>query len=65
MPLVAKLGPKLGYFLLICHLMSLWKPRGEMLIIDVGNGFFVAKFNLVEDRESILSNGPWIFFITT
>lgn len=63
--IIKLLGHRTGQPLLIRLLMVLWKSRGDMSIIDAGNGFFVAKFNLAEDPESHWVMGLEWFFITT
>lgn len=38
----------------------LWKPRGELDILDLGYDFFLVKFDLKEDLDTVLAEGPWI-----
>lgn len=33
-----------------------------MEILDIDNGFYMAKFNNFEDRERALNEGPWLLF---
>lgn len=41
------------------RLLSLWKPAGRLDCVDLGNGFFLTRFSLKDDYESILKKGPW------
>lgn len=38
---------------------DLWKPNGEMEIIDLGFGHFLIKFDNDADRDKVLLEGPW------
>lgn len=31
-------------------------------MMDVGDGFFIVKFDLAKDREKVLCSGPWMLF---
>lgn len=37
-----------------------WVTKGPRQLVDLPNGFFVVKFQLFEDRDFVLCNGPWI-----
>lgn len=37
-----------------------WVTKGPWQLIDLPNGFFAVKFQLFEDRDYVLCNGPWI-----
>lgn len=37
-----------------------WMTKGPWQLVDLPNGFFVMKFQLFEDRDFVLCNGPWI-----
>lgn len=41
--------------------MQLWQPKGELLVIDLDNDYYIAKFAFLEDRECALKGGPWTF----
>lgn len=30
--------------------------------MDIGNGFFMAKFDYEEDRNKVINGGPWMIF---
>lgn len=37
-----------------------WVTKGPWQLVDLPNGFFAVKFQLVEDMDYALCNGPWI-----
>lgn len=37
-----------------------WKLKGGWQLIDLPNDYFIVKFNLEEDMNSVLCGGPWI-----
>lgn len=43
-------------------LYVMWKPIGGIKIVDVGNDFFMVKFDVREDREKVIDEGPWMIF---
>lgn len=56
------LGKKIGYHMMKEKPKRVWKPVGGFDIMDVDNGFFMAKFDLQVDREKALSEGPWMLY---
>ncbi|KAJ7014303.1 hypothetical protein NC653_003802 [Populus alba x Populus x berolinensis] len=38
------------------------KLNGGFELIDIGNGFFMVKFDLADDRAKIINVGPWMPF---
>ena len=44
------------------RLKGVWKLNGGFELIDVGNGFFMVKFDLANDRAKIINAGPWMHF---
>lgn len=38
----------------------MWKLKGQVLMTDVGNHFYVVRFNKKEDYEHVLYGGPWM-----
>lgn len=53
------LGKSIGYQLFVRTVNAIWKPRGELEILVLGHDFFLIKFDLDEDMESVLTKGPW------
>ena len=41
-------------------LKGLWRLKGGYDVLGVGNGYFLVKFDLQEDRERVISDGPWM-----
>jgi hypothetical protein len=59
---VKLLGKTVGYNLMKDRLKKLWRPSGGFEILDVDNGFYMVKCELLADREKIMSDGPWMLF---
>nr|XP_027061780.1 uncharacterized protein LOC113688220 [Coffea arabica] len=38
---------------------ELWKPCRNMSLIDIGKGFYIAKFDSPEDFLKVVKGGPW------
>lgn len=45
---------------LATRLKSKWNLKGSMSIVDLVNNFFIVTFDLKEDRDFVLTGGPWI-----
>jgi hypothetical protein len=56
------LGKNVGYNMLKDRLKNLWRLTGGFEIMDVDNGFYMVKCELLADREKIISDGPWMLF---
>lgn len=56
------LGKKVGYNMMKEKLQRVWKPIRGFDILDVDNGFYMAKFDIVADREKVISEGPWMLY---
>uniref|UniRef100_A0A2N9EZA8 CCHC-type domain-containing protein n=1 Tax=Fagus sylvatica TaxID=28930 RepID=A0A2N9EZA8_FAGSY len=52
-------GRSVGFHFLHARIMSLWKPAGRLDCVDLGHGFFLIRFGLVEDFDKVLRGGPW------
>ncbi|KAL0004807.1 hypothetical protein SO802_012368 [Lithocarpus litseifolius] len=52
-------GKTVGYHFLHSRILNLWKPAGKMVCVDLGNDFFLIKFQLKEDYAKVLREGPW------
>lgn len=57
--LIVKVDWSVGFNYLHNILLSLWKPAGRLDYMDLGHDFFLTRFSLKEDYESILKRGPW------
>ncbi|KAG8482418.1 hypothetical protein CXB51_024080 [Gossypium anomalum] len=56
------LGRKIGYATLQNKIHSLWKPSQPFRLMDIENGYYLAKFQNVGNFERVLSLGPWIVY---
>lgn len=58
----------MDYLLMKDRLKKMWKLNEGFDIMDINNGFFMAKFffmvkcELLADKEKIVSEGPWMLF---
>jgi hypothetical protein len=59
---VKLLGKNVGYNMMKDRLKTLWRLAGGFEIMDVDNGFYMVKCELLADREKIMSDGPWMLF---
>jgi hypothetical protein len=41
------------------HLDRQWGLAGEYDLLDIGNGFFVVKFDSKEDKTKVIKGIPW------
>ena len=57
--IVKVFGRSVGFTFLHNRLLSLWKPTGRLECVDLGRGFFLTRFSLKEDYDSILKKWPW------
>ena len=48
-----------GFLFLTNRLKAIWMPVGRMDCIDLGNDFFLIKFELHSDLEVVIKGGPW------
>lgn len=51
------LGKNLGFNIMKTKLAAVWKLSSEFEM-DVGNGFYMVKFDPEEDRSKVISGGP-------
>ncbi|KAJ4842083.1 hypothetical protein Tsubulata_009435 [Turnera subulata] len=58
--IVKLLGKRVGYRFLHRSLMYQWKPRGEIIMADMGNDFYLLQFNTEYDYNRVLFDGPWL-----
>ena len=58
--MVKLLGRSIGYQFLCKKVEQIWKPKGEIDVIDLGYSFFLVKFTLDEDIDTVLNESPWV-----
>uniref|UniRef100_A0A7N2L8D5 DUF4283 domain-containing protein n=1 Tax=Quercus lobata TaxID=97700 RepID=A0A7N2L8D5_QUELO len=51
-------GKQLGYRTLQTKLAGIWRPSGNMVLIDIGYGYFTMKFDVLKDYHHALMDGP-------
>lgn len=56
------LGLNIIYGVLFNRISNLWKPIQPFQLMDIENGYFLAKFQNNEDYEKVLTQGPWAIF---
>ncbi|XP_016178012.1 uncharacterized protein LOC107620353 [Arachis ipaensis] len=54
------LGKNFSYTAITHRLKGVWRTKGGYEILDVGFGYFLVKFDLLEDREKVFLGGPWM-----
>ncbi|PPS13324.1 hypothetical protein GOBAR_AA07320 [Gossypium barbadense] len=59
---VKLLGRNIGYSILHSKIYSIWKPSSQFKLIDIENGYFLAKFQNKLDCEKILFESPYFIF---
>ena len=38
----------------------MWRPKGELRFIGIGNGYYIICFNDMNDHNHALQSGPWM-----
>ncbi|CAN1841022.1 hypothetical protein LINPERHAP1_LOCUS36319, partial [Linum perenne] len=57
---VRLLGKSIGYSYLCHRLRAMWKPTGNMHIVDLDKSCFLVKFSVEQDYFKALTGGSWI-----
>ena len=57
--IIKLIGRQLGYRALQTRLAGIWRPTGKWTLINIGYGFFIVRFNLPQDYQHALMDGPW------
>lgn len=52
-------GRSVGYNFLLSKLHALWKPKGKIDCVDLECDYYLIRFSLKEDHDTILIKGPW------
>ncbi|KAL7202045.1 hypothetical protein ACSBR1_033676 [Camellia fascicularis] len=58
--IVTILGRNIGYNLFVNRMRKLWNLQAGFESLDIGNGFFIVKFEMMEDYTKVFTGGPWI-----
>ena len=54
------LGRHLSYPFMKDKLKTLWHLKGGYEMMSAGFGYLLVKFDLAEDRETVMVGGPWM-----
>ncbi|KAJ4846895.1 hypothetical protein Tsubulata_026220 [Turnera subulata] len=54
------LGKHVGYRFLYKTMMNQWKLQGQVMMADMGNGFYLLRFTVDADYDRVLFDGPWM-----
>ena len=57
--IVKTFGRNIGFLYLSIKIRSLWNPMGKMDCIDVRHDYFLIRFELQANLETVLRGGPW------
>lgn len=60
--IVKLLDKKIGFITMRERLKAIWRLAGGFDLMDVGNGVFMVKCDLEEDRKKVMEGGPWMIF---
>lgn len=60
--IVKLLSRSIGYNALWNKIYALWKPKMRFQLMDIDNGYFLAKFEPEMDYSSVVAQGPWVVF---
>nr|POE56127.1 hypothetical protein CFP56_63273 [Quercus suber] len=57
--IIKTFGRRMAFSFLVERVRKMWNPCGGMDCIDLGYDYFLVRFELAEDVDSILTGGPW------
>ncbi|KAL4388900.1 hypothetical protein GQ457_09G004750 [Hibiscus cannabinus] len=60
--IVRLLGRNIGFQTLLNRIHILWKPNGDLQLIDLDNNYFLVRVEDPRDYRKILTEGPWTIF---
>ncbi|KAA3469259.1 LINE-1 reverse transcriptase isogeny [Gossypium australe] len=56
------LGRSIGYGALLNRISSLWNPSKPFHLMDIENGYYLAKFYSIHDYTKVLAQEPWLVY---
>ncbi|KAL8166153.1 hypothetical protein V2J09_007652 [Rumex salicifolius] len=56
------LGRPVSHAVMDRRVRQMWNLKGRMTLMDIPNGYFVARFELEDDFLYVLTEGPWMIF---
>ncbi|KAK9993144.1 hypothetical protein SO802_022847 [Lithocarpus litseifolius] len=57
--IIKTFGRTVGYQFLSQRVRELWAPTGRLDLVDLGHDYFLARFEMPEDLDHVLRDGPW------
>ncbi|KAL4353334.1 hypothetical protein GQ457_06G018260 [Hibiscus cannabinus] len=60
--IVRLLGRSIGYKALLDRIYTLWRPRGDLQLVDLDNNYYLVRFENAQDYTDVLTDGPWTIF---
>ncbi|KAL4281257.1 hypothetical protein GQ457_03G022950 [Hibiscus cannabinus] len=60
--IVHLLGRSIGYNALLARIHALWKPIGDLQLVDLENNYFWVRFKDEKDCAYALTEGPWTIY---
>ncbi|KAL4296305.1 hypothetical protein GQ457_12G031070 [Hibiscus cannabinus] len=60
--IVRLLGKAIGFGALLNRLHALWRPTGEIQLIDLDNDYYLVRFADSSDYTRALTDGPWTIY---
>ncbi|KAE8692437.1 hypothetical protein F3Y22_tig00110833pilonHSYRG00051 [Hibiscus syriacus] len=57
--IVRLLGRTIGFNTLLSRIHALWKPIGEIQLVDLDINYFLVRFEDERDFANVLTEGPW------
>ena len=57
--IIKTFGRRMTFSFLVERIRKMWNPCGGMDCIDLGYDYYLVKFELMEDVDTILKGGPW------
>ncbi len=57
--IIKAIGKSVGFKYMDFKIRSLWKPQGDMQVIDLRLDFFLIRFKLSDDYWNVVDGGPW------
>ncbi|KAL7263186.1 hypothetical protein ACSBR1_001375 [Camellia fascicularis] len=58
--IVRLLGKTIGYKLFMTKMTKISGLQADFEALDIGNGFFIVKFDMADDYTKVYTGGPWI-----
>lgn len=59
---VKLLGKSIGFHTMRDRLTRIWKLTAGFELMDIGNDFYMVKFDIEGDRAKVVDGGPWMIF---